>query len=86
VGGEPEVKIHGRMIPVHASVELIESMSAHADSTEIMRWLGGFTRPPKTTYLVHGEPTAMDALAASITTRLGWVVVTPLHGQSVALA
>ena len=60
------VKIHGQIVPVNARIERIESMSAHADSTEILRWLGGFKRPPTTTFLVHGEPAAMDALAASI--------------------
>jgi metallo-beta-lactamase family protein len=85
VDGEPEIRIHGRDIPVRASIELIESMSAHADSGEIMRWLGGFTRPPTTTFLVHGEQPAMDALTASIVAKLGWNVVTPAHGQSVVL-
>ena len=37
-------------------IEAIDSMSAHADANEIMRWLGGFTRPPALTCLVHGEP------------------------------
>ena len=53
--GAAAVKIHGQMIPVHARVEKIDSMSAHADSEEVLRWLGGFTRPPRTTFLVHGE-------------------------------
>ncbi|HXW06605.1 MAG TPA: MBL fold metallo-hydrolase [Vicinamibacterales bacterium] len=85
VDGETEVRIHGRMIPVRASIRLIESMSAHADSAEIMRWLRGFTRPPSTTFLVHGEAPAMDTLAASIRSTLGWRVATPGHGESVAL-
>jgi metallo-beta-lactamase family protein len=85
VDGEAEIRIHGRDIPVRASVQLIDSMSAHADSTEIMRWLTGFTRPPKTTFLVHGEPAAMDALGASISEKLKWPVVKPEHGQTVTL-
>ena len=40
----------------------IDSMSAHADSNEIMRWLGGFSRPPAQTFIVHGEPVAQDTL------------------------
>ena len=67
------------MIPVHARVEKIDSMSAHADSEEILRWLGGFTRPPRTTFLVHGEPVAMEALQASIKARLGWNTKLPQH-------
>lgn len=85
VDGEAQVKIHGRMIPVQAKVDLITSMSAHADSREIMRWLGGFKKPPKTTFLVHGEPDAMDTLGATIRQELGWTVRMPEHGQRVEL-
>lgn len=83
--GEPAVRIHGQLIPVHAKVERIDSMSAHADSTEIMRWLQGFARPPKRTFLVHGEPVAMDALANGIRSSLGWAVHTPELGEIVTL-
>ena len=63
VDGARSIKIHGHdVIPVHAHVETIDSMSAHADSEEILRWLGGFKRPPALTFIVHGEPVAMEAL------------------------
>jgi metallo-beta-lactamase family protein len=60
-------------------------MSAHADSNEILRWLGGFTRPPKTTFLVHGELPAMEALAGRIEASLGWTTTMPKHLETVAL-
>jgi len=85
VDGEKVVKIHGEMIPVQARVELVESMSAHADSTEILRWLGGFTKPPRLTFLVHGEPVAMEALATAIHDRLGWITKMPEHRETVDL-
>ena len=84
--GMPTVKIHGQVIPVHARVDKIDSMSAHADSEEILRWLGGFTRAPGMTFLVHGEPVAMQALQASITTKLGWNTKLPQHEETVELA
>ena len=84
--GAAAVKIHGQNIPVSAHVEKIDSMSAHADSTEILRWLGGFTRPPNTTFLVHGEPVAMEALSASIKAKLGWNTKMPQHQEVVELA
>ena len=80
------VKIHGQMIPVHARVEKIDSMSAHADSEEVLRWLGGFTRPPRTTFLVHGEIVAMEALQATIKSRLGWNTRLPQHEETVELS
>ncbi len=85
VDGEKVVKIHGEMVPVQARVQLVESMSAHADSTEILRWLGGFTKPPRLTFIVHGEPVAMEALSGAIHDRLGWITKMPEHGETVTL-
>jgi metallo-beta-lactamase family protein len=85
VDGQKTVKIHGEMIPVQARVALVESMSAHADSNEILRWLGGFTQPPRLTFIVHGEPAAMDALSATILDKLGWTTKMPAHGETVEL-
>jgi len=86
VDGAPAVKIHGQMVPVHAHIERVESMSAHADSQEILRWLGGFTRAPKTTFLVHGELGAMEALNAAIKAKLGWNTKLPQHEETVELS
>jgi metallo-beta-lactamase family protein len=86
VDGAPSVKIHGQMIPAHARIERLDSMSAHADSQEILRWLGGFRRAPKMTFLVHGEIAAMQALHTTIGARLGWKSMMPSHGQTVDLA
>lgn len=85
VDGAATVKIHGQQIPVQARVDRLESMSAHADSSEILRWLGHFTRPPRTTFLVHGEPAAMDALRGTIQSKLGWTVHMPELGEAVTL-
>ena len=53
---------------------------------ETLRWLGGFTAPPRMTYLVHGEPGPMDALKATIQSRLHWNVHTPDHLEQVELS
>lgn len=83
--GAAAVKIHGGQVPVRAEIEHVNSMSAHADSEEILRWLAGFTRPPVRTFLVHGEPAAMDTLAGCIRQRLGWTVSTPSLGETATL-
>jgi len=70
--GAKQVKLLGQVVPVHARVERIDSMSAHADAAEIMRWLSNFKRPPAMTYLVHGEPVALAALTARIQRELAW--------------
>jgi metallo-beta-lactamase family protein len=83
--GAKAVKLQGRMVPVAARIERIDSMSAHADADEIMRWLSGFTRPPRRTFLVHGEPAALAALAARIGAERRWPVLIPAHEQRVEL-
>jgi metallo-beta-lactamase family protein len=83
--GAKTVRIHGQEVPVHAEIAALESMSAHADSNEILRWLGRFKRPPKMTCLVHGEPGPMDALRARIERELGWTVRTPDHGEKIEI-
>jgi len=78
-------RIHGHDVPVAARIEAIDSMSAHADANEIMRWLGGFKRPPALTCLVHGEPQPMDALRDRIVRELGWTVRTPAHRETIEI-
>ena len=85
VDGEKSVKIHGQMVPVAARVELIHSMSAHADSQEILHWLRGFKSPPKRTFIVHGELTAMQSLQGLITKELGWQTHAPAWNEKVEL-
>jgi metallo-beta-lactamase family protein len=85
VEGSAHVKIHGQMVPVNATIGRIDSMSAHADRNEILRWLGGFERAPRITYLVHGEPGPMAALEALISERFGWRVHVPDYGERVGL-
>jgi metallo-beta-lactamase family protein len=83
VDGAKEIKLLGRIYPVAARVERIDSMSAHADYSESMRWLSGFTRPPSMTYLVHGDPAALAALAARITAEKQWPVHIAAHHERV---
>ncbi|WP_036283908.1 MBL fold metallo-hydrolase RNA specificity domain-containing protein [Methylocystis sp. ATCC 49242] len=72
VGGAQSVKIHGEYVPVRAEVDNLSMLSAHADANELMRWLGNFRRPPRMTFLTHGEPTASDTLRLRIQDELGW--------------
>ncbi len=75
----------GAMVPVHATVQRIDALSAHADVGEILRWLGGFGHAPRAVYLVHGEPEGCGALATAIRARYGWRVTAAADGQTVGL-
>lgn len=83
--GEKEIKIFGQFVPVNAKIERLENLSAHADSREILRWLGGFKRAPKTVFLVHGEPKAQEALKQKIVEKFGWTVEIPEYLQKFEL-
>ncbi len=83
--GAKFTRMHGQDIPIRAHVASFDSMSAHADANEIMRWLGHFTTPPTLTCLVHGEPGPMDTLKARIERELKWTVKTPMQGERIPL-
>jgi len=83
--GATSIRMKGRDVPVAARVERLESMSAHADAAEIMKWLRGFSRPPSMTYLVHGEPEALAALKARIEIERQWPIHVAVHLEQVEL-
>lgn len=85
VDGAKSVRIHGSDIAVNARIVRIDSMSAHADRNEILRWLTTMPAPPGRLCLVHGEPGPMDALKTRIKERLGWDAHTPQHGETIEL-
>jgi metallo-beta-lactamase family protein len=84
--GAKEIKMLGEVIPVRAKVKVLDGFSAHADQGEILRWLGTFTKPPKMTYVVHGEKAGATALADVIRERLQWNVEVAKFQQKVTLA
>jgi len=85
IAGAKTIKIHGQYIPVRAEVADLDMLSAHADAHEIMAWLMNFRRPPKMTFVTHGEPSASDALRLRIKDELGWECVVPEHQGEVLL-
>ena len=72
--GEPEVKIFGEMVPIRAKIAALEQFSDHADTPELLEWLGTFQHKPRATYLVHGEPEATSQLQSAMANELGWNV------------
>jgi metallo-beta-lactamase family protein len=85
VDGEREIRIHGRDIPVRARIARVDSMSAHADRGEILRWLRTMPSAPARLCLVHGEPAPMAALKGMIGEKLGWAAHMPAHGEALEL-
>lgn len=83
--GAESIKIHGQYVPVRAKVEYLANLSAHADYAEILAWLGGFERAPKTTFITHGEPVAADAMRLHVEEQMHWKVLVPEYLETVEL-
>jgi metallo-beta-lactamase family protein len=86
VAGADTIKIHGQYVPVRAKVANLSMLSAHADADELLRWLRGFERAPRLTFITHGEPVASDVLRRRIEEELGWTCKIPEHQEKVDLA
>jgi metallo-beta-lactamase family protein len=83
--GAKQIEIHGELVPVRATIEHLGNLSGHADCADILRWLSGFKRPPRMTFVTHGEPEASEALLKKIVSELGWNVIIPCFGQRAEL-
>ena len=85
IEGVDAIKIHGQYVPLRAQVDQISNLSAHADSDEIVGWLSHFKRPPRRTFITHGEPQAAQALRLRIGRDLGWPCEVPAYLDEVDL-
>jgi len=68
--GANRVRIHGEDIPVRARIAQVQALSGHADQTELLRWLAGFSQSPSKTFITHGEPEAARVLQEKISKQL----------------
>lgn len=75
--GAHEIKFSGKYHPVKATVMHLESLSAHADQNELLHWMSGIKNIPEKVFLIHGEPTALDAFRVKIKDTYNWNVTIP---------
>jgi len=84
VDGAKTVHLFGEDVAVRAQIHTVGGLSAHADQAGLTGWYGHFRhRPP--VVLVHGEPEAMDALAAHLRDTLQARVICPEPGERLSL-
>lgn len=83
--GYKEIKIHREMVPIRASVNSLENISAHADSQEIIEWLTQSQISPKTVFVTHGEEASAHAMSEKIGSTFGWNSVVPKQDQEFVL-
>jgi metallo-beta-lactamase family protein len=84
VDGAKQVRLFGETVSVKAKVFTIGGFSAHADQNDLLAWAGHFESNPKV-FLVHGEPSASESLAAKIKERLGLDVYIPKWQERLVL-
>ncbi|MDX2220849.1 MAG: MBL fold metallo-hydrolase [Burkholderiales bacterium] len=85
VDGAKSVRIFAENIPVRARVFTIGGLSAHADQAGLLQWLGGFTSPPRNTWVVHGEALSAMAFRDRIGESLGWKAAVAMAGKTITL-
>ncbi len=65
IDGARSVNLFGEDIPVRARIHTINGFSAHADQQELIDWHRKIAGN-KVTFIVHGEPPAMESLASRL--------------------
>jgi metallo-beta-lactamase family protein len=79
------VRIFGEEVERRAEVVAIDAFSAHADRRGLLEFADRLERPPRETYLVHGEESQSLALAEALRER-GWRVHVPFEGDRVEVS
>lgn len=57
-----------------AEVYNLDSLSAHGDYDEILRWLGAGSLKPEKVHTTHGEVVASDVMRKRVREQFGWDV------------
>lgn len=81
VDGQKSVNIFGDEIAIKADIRFIEGYSSHADQAGLVKWIKGFSAPPREVFLVHGEPESSAALASLLRAEHGYKVNIPVLQQ-----
>jgi metallo-beta-lactamase family protein len=84
---QPTIRVYGEDVELRARVEIINGYSAHADRGELRGWIDAVrAQSPALSdvWLVHGEPDAQDAFAATLTSG-GFRAHCPTAGTSTTL-
>jgi metallo-beta-lactamase family protein len=75
----PMVTIVNERVPLRATVEFMRHYSAHADWKDLIDLFQYLERPPRTIFLVHGAPKALEGLKGRLEKLKRWKVEIPTH-------
>ncbi len=85
VDGAKKIRINNEDIAVAAKVYTINGFSAHAGQDQLLDWLTGFQTKGMQVFLVHGELSAQEHLAALIREKFGLSVTIPEYLEEIVL-
>lgn len=71
VNGERSLRIYGEDVPIRAEVAAMDGLSAHADSEDLLKWLGGAPTAPRMTYVPPQRARGLRRTAAAHQARTG---------------
>lgn len=83
--GQKEVRILGEMQQIAAEVVTIDGLSAHADRTELRRWVRERGGPITRAFCVHGEPESLQAMKTLLEEEGVKEVHVPAQGETVEI-
>lgn len=83
--GMLNIRLHHEEVPVKAKIVSIESLSAHADTVELVNWVKEIENPPQKVFLNHGEEGPLRALKYRLQHELGLKVEIPRYGEECIL-
>jgi metallo-beta-lactamase family protein len=83
--GDAPVRILGQDREVLARIEVLNGLSAHGDSDDMLEWLGALHAAPRRVFVVHGEERSSATFSRAIDKRFGWPVSVPDFGETVSL-
>jgi len=66
LSGAEEVRIHGTLVPVRATIRSMGNYSAHADHSELMAWIRARLPAHGALFLTHGEDEERQALREAL--------------------
>ena len=83
--GATEVKMHGEMVPVKATIEQVQSFSVHADANELIAWMQTASVAPKQVFVVHGEAGVAESFAERVHAEINVPSKAPSLGERIVL-
>ena len=64
--GAKQARIHGRLVPIRATIRALGNYSAHADHSELLDWIKARLPAHGAIFLTHGEDEERTALRAAV--------------------